>query len=104
MRCPRCHEFPTSVVDSRTGGDNVRVRRRRRCEACLHTWTTVEYEVEVIGTGVAANYKIKGSDQANSIDAIRAAINHVLDGHSKLKSELARLTAAKEKAEPEGPA
>ncbi len=43
MRCPKCRIGDTSVVDSRSenGGPFV-VRRRRRCDACQHRFTTYE--------------------------------------------------------------
>ncbi|MGA3056575.1 MAG: transcriptional regulator NrdR [Candidatus Limnocylindrales bacterium] len=41
MRCPRCAERETRVVDSRDL-DDVSIRRRRECETCGTRFTTYE--------------------------------------------------------------
>ena len=42
MRCPKCKNVETRVVDSRMTDDNKAVRRRRECEKCSHRFTTFE--------------------------------------------------------------
>ncbi|MFA6528146.1 MAG: transcriptional regulator NrdR [Candidatus Gracilibacteria bacterium] len=42
MRCPKCHNQDTKVVDSRDTNDNKETRRRRECEKCAHRFTTFE--------------------------------------------------------------
>lgn len=42
MRCPACGHDDTKVVDSRTADDGSAIRRRRRCLACDHRFTTFE--------------------------------------------------------------
>lgn len=42
MRCPRCGERETRVVDSRDLDDSVTIRRRRECAACSTRFTTYE--------------------------------------------------------------
>lgn len=42
MRCPKCHNQDTKVVDSRDTNDNKETRRRRECEKCMHRFTTFE--------------------------------------------------------------
>ncbi|OGJ48090.1 transcriptional regulator NrdR [Candidatus Peregrinibacteria bacterium RIFOXYB12_FULL_41_12] len=42
MRCPKCHNQDTKVVDSRDTNDNKETRRRRECEKCTHRFTTFE--------------------------------------------------------------
>ena len=42
MRCPKCKNADTKVVDSRPGDDGKTVRRRRECEKCAHRFTTFE--------------------------------------------------------------
>lgn len=39
MRCPECRG-KSSVIDSRAW--LIEIRRRRRCQACGHRWTTIE--------------------------------------------------------------
>jgi transcriptional repressor NrdR len=41
MRCPRCGERETRVIDSRDL-DEVSIRRRRECSACAGRFTTTE--------------------------------------------------------------
>ena len=42
MRCPRCDERDTRVVDSRDLDDSATIRRRRECNACSFRFTTYE--------------------------------------------------------------
>src|SRR5437660_12388935 len=40
MRCPRCNETGTRVIDSRDLEAGSTIRRRRECEACAYRFTT----------------------------------------------------------------
>ncbi len=42
MRCPRCNETGTRVIDSRDLEGGSTIRRRRECEACAYRFTTYE--------------------------------------------------------------
>ncbi len=42
MRCPFCGNNDTQVKDSRPAEDNVSIRRRRSCPACVGRFTTYE--------------------------------------------------------------
>ena len=42
MRCPKCGERDTRVVDSRDLDDSATIRRRRECNACAMRFTTYE--------------------------------------------------------------
>jgi transcriptional repressor NrdR len=42
MRCPRCENDATRVIDSRDLENGSTIRRRRECEACGHRFTTYE--------------------------------------------------------------
>lgn len=42
MRCPRCEQTGTRVIDSRDLEGGSTIRRRRECEACSHRFTTYE--------------------------------------------------------------
>ncbi len=42
MRCPRCSENGTRVIDSRDLEAGSTIRRRRECEACSYRFTTYE--------------------------------------------------------------
>jgi transcriptional regulator NrdR family protein len=45
MRCTRCKRSGTRVLDSVERADGVR-KRRRRCSACRHRFTTLEVAAE----------------------------------------------------------
>ena len=42
MKCPKCSNLDTRVVDSRITDDNTAIRRRRECESCHARFTTFE--------------------------------------------------------------
>jgi Predicted transcriptional regulator, consists of a Zn-ribbon and ATP-cone domains len=42
MRCPRCKEIGTKVIDSRVIEDGFSIRRRRECSKCGYRFTTYE--------------------------------------------------------------
>lgn len=42
MKCPKCGNLDTKVIDSRVVEDNQAIRRRRECEYCKTRFTTFE--------------------------------------------------------------
>lgn len=42
MRCPRCNQTSTRVIDSRDLEGGGTIRRRRECEECAYRFTTYE--------------------------------------------------------------
>ena len=42
MRCPKCKNLETRVIDSRLSDDGLSIRRRRECEKCGSRFTTFE--------------------------------------------------------------
>ena len=55
MRCIRCQNLDTKVIDTRLSEDGKMIRRRRECERCNERFTTFE-RVEVV------NFVVKKSD------------------------------------------
>ena len=51
MRCPKCLEQDTKVIDSRILQEGQNVRRRRKCESCGFRFTTYE-KTETVVPGV----------------------------------------------------
>lgn len=47
MKCPKCGEGDTKVLESRLSQDGFSVRRRRACNKCQHRYTTYEKEEEL---------------------------------------------------------
>ena len=42
MKCPKCRNLDTRVIDSRTTEDGKAIRRRRECEKCGARFTTFQ--------------------------------------------------------------
>ena len=42
MKCPKCQNMETKVVDSRVVDDGQTIKRRRECEFCGTRFTTFE--------------------------------------------------------------
>ncbi|HCB51563.1 TPA: transcriptional regulator NrdR [Patescibacteria group bacterium] len=42
MKCPKCNNMDTKVIDSRTIENGQTIRRRRECEFCNNRFTTFE--------------------------------------------------------------
>ena len=42
MRCPRCNNAESKVLDSRPAEEGASIRRRRECLKCEHRFTTYE--------------------------------------------------------------
>jgi len=42
MKCPKCQNMETKVIDSRVVENGQAIRRRRECEFCGHRFTTFE--------------------------------------------------------------
>lgn len=42
MKCPKCQNMDTKVIDSRVIDDGMTIRRRRECEFCNNRFTTFE--------------------------------------------------------------
>ncbi len=42
MKCSRCQNDDTKVIESRDASDGQSIRRRRMCEACKYRFTTYE--------------------------------------------------------------
>lgn len=47
MKCPICYYQDTKVIDSRTAGDGLSIRRRRECLKCSFRFSTYE-EIEIL--------------------------------------------------------
>lgn len=42
MKCPKCQEPDTKVIESRDAGGGESIRRRRQCPTCGYRYTTYE--------------------------------------------------------------
>ena len=107
MLCPSCRADETKVVDSRLAADGTAIRRRRRCEACEHRFTTFErveevplvvvksdgssepFDREKIVFGITAATKGRGVDPAQ-IDELAGSVEDEvrLDGNEVTSSRI----------------
>ena len=42
MKCPKCGDYQTEVIDSRLARNDTARRRRRECAVCGERWSTIE--------------------------------------------------------------
>ena len=83
MKCQFCGYLKTRVIDSRPGGDNNHIRRRRHCLGCDRRFTTFER----LGENLPMVVKRDGRLEAFDRDKILAAVKHsctklpVAEGH-----------------------
>ena len=93
MRCPRCEQTGTRVIDSRDLESGSTIRRRRECEACSHRFTTYERPE---GARLAV-VKRDGSRQDFDRDKLRAGLLKALQ---KRPVTLDRVESAVDSIEP----
>ena len=55
MRCVRCYAEKTSVTDTRVQSEG-QVYRRRRCNVCLHRFSTYETAVDDVPADLRTRY------------------------------------------------
>lgn len=70
MNCPRCHNHRGQVTDSREDDANSTIRRRRRCPACGHRWTTYEVTAEDRAALVERDRRVR-----TAVDALMPLVN-----------------------------
>lgn len=81
MACPNCRGTKRTVTNSRPIEGSI--RRRLRCLACNHRYTTVEVIADLRGNcGRAPGFMVVGMQQAlkmrEAIAAINAALGEIL--------------------------
>ena len=100
VRCPFCKKDDDKVVDSRSSGDGMAIRRRRECQECKRRYTTYEtieegavrvvkkdgsrepYERTKLLTGVmkaCEKRPISTRSLEEMVDAIEAEVNRMFD-------------------------
>lgn len=58
MKCPICYHADTKVINSRSAGDGLSVRRRRECSKCSFRFSTYE-EIEILDLMVVKHDGVK---------------------------------------------
>lgn len=91
MHCPVCNSGDTRVIDSRPAEAGAAVRRRRRCEACEHRFTTYERAVPA-----ARVVKRNGTLQPFAPEKVRAGLESALADRPVPPDTVERLVARTE--------
>jgi transcriptional repressor NrdR len=71
MKCPYCSYLKTRVIDSRPGGDNNHIRRRRHCVECDRRFTTFERFEENLPLVVKRDGRFEAFDREKILAAVR---------------------------------
>lgn len=75
MKCPICYYPDTKVIDSRTAGDGLSIRRRRECLKCSFRFSTYE-EIEILDLLVV---KGDGRKESYSREKVVAGLQKALE-------------------------
>ncbi|MCX6823192.1 MAG: transcriptional regulator NrdR [candidate division SR1 bacterium] len=70
MKCPKCQNMDTKVIDSRVVDNGGSIRRRRECEFCENRFTTFERK----GTTELLVVKKNGEKQLYDRDKLKRAL------------------------------
>jgi transcriptional repressor NrdR len=70
MKCPKCQNMDTKVIDSRVIDNGQSIRRRRECEFCQNRFTTFERK----GTTELMIIKKNGEKQLYDRDKLKRAL------------------------------
>ncbi len=74
MKCPKCRNLDTRVIDSRTTEDGKAIRRRRECEKCGARFTTFE-RLEFVSFMVAkASGEMEPYNRTKVMNSMRKAL------------------------------
>ncbi len=84
MRCPFCSYDDSKVIDSRPGGDNTIIRRRRLCPKCGKRFTTYEsFEVSPVTV-----VKKDGSREQFDRNKVLRSILHACDKRHVTRNQM----------------
>jgi transcriptional repressor NrdR len=75
MKCPACHYQDTKVVNSRSAGDGLSIRRRRECLKCGFRFSTYE-EMEILDLSII---KRDGRNEAYSREKLVRGLRRSLE-------------------------
>jgi len=73
MRCPYCKKTEDKVIDSRSSGDEITIRRRRECLACGRRFTTYEKIEEVPLLVIKKDHRRETFDRSKVLAGIQKA-------------------------------
>ncbi len=94
MRCPFCRHRGNRVVDSRTSGDGVEIRRRRMCSSCKRRFTTYERVDEIAPMVVKKDGRREPYDRSKIIAGLKKACEKRPVSMETIEQVAARVEAA----------
>lgn len=93
MKCPRCNDPETSVVDSRPVEESAAIRRRRECDACHFRFSTYE-QIEILDLTVV---KRSGERQLYARDKLERGVARAFEKRNVDGGVLQRLLSSIER-------
>ncbi len=84
MRCPRCKDIDTKVIDSRVIEDGFTIRRRRECNKCGYRFTTYE-KIELDIMVVKKDGRREAYNREKLLSGIRKACHKRPIGEEKIR-------------------
>ena len=91
MKCPKCINMVTKVIDSRITEKGYTIRRRRECEACDFRFTTYEYvfpkKIVIKKMGIRQEYDRHKLEKSIRISCIKRPISEQIIQETMMKIE-----------------
>ncbi len=87
MKCPICYFKDTKVINSRSAGDGLSIRRRRECSKCNFRFSTYE-EIELLDFVVV---KRDGSKESYNRDKLIKGLGKALEKRPINKDKMRKL-------------
>ncbi len=87
MKCPICYFKDTKVINSRSAGDGLSIRRRRECSKCNFRFSTYE-EIELLDFVVV---KRDGSKESYNRDKLFKGLGKALEKRPINKDKMRKL-------------
>lgn len=73
MKCPKCTNDDTKVLESRISHEGRSVRRRRECNSCAHRFTTYEKEEMFVFSIRKKDNRVEPYQRAKIMGAVQTA-------------------------------
>lgn len=90
MKCPKCLNQDTKVVDSRPVEEAAAIRRRRECEKCGFRFSTYE-QIEILDLAVV---KRDGTRQAYSREKLERGLRRAFEKRNQNEESLKKIISS----------
>lgn len=92
MKCPKCLNLDTKVVDSRPNEESAAIRRRRECEKCEFRFSTYE-QIEILDLSVL---KRDGSHQPYAREKLERGLRRAFEKREHTDQTFTKIISAVE--------